>query len=310
MPLSALQRAVRHAALGGSDAAPALGLSAWRSTFDLYEEKRAPLQPEPDELRMWLHWGNLIEPLLRTEYTRATGREVIEPAPDHTYRHPHVDFPMVCHPDGVVVGADNGDGMRLFEAKIDRHGHGWGEPGTDEVPLRYMVQVQHNMAVLAAQPDVQPDRDFRWAEVAVLIGGSEFRLYHVPADPDLQDMILHGEREFWRCVEAGTPPPVDFDSPSALAILRKMYPGTDGRRLTATPEQDAWRDVYAQADKWLTQYQNMVDGAKAHLLHAMGEAALLVFSDGMALRRQQVKRKGYTVPDSQYVDARFVKAKD
>ena len=82
-------------------------------------------------------------------------------------------------------------------------------------------------------------------------------------------MIIEGEREFWRCVTAGTPPPVDYEAPNAQAVLRRMYPGTDGRRLEATSAQESWRAVYVEAEQWLDQYKATVDGAKAHLLHAM-----------------------------------------
>jgi predicted phage-related endonuclease len=277
----------------------------WTSSYDLFEEKIADAPVPNDEPKPWLIWGDIMEPILRERYTATTGHPVTVVG-DETFRHPGVDFPMVCHPDGLIA---TGEGVRLWEGKIDRHGHGWGEPGTDQIPLRYMVQVQHALAVLKAQPGSQ-EQDFLFADVTVLIGGSEFRCYVIPADPELQDMIIAGERDFWRCVETRTPPPVDFDSPDAQAILRRMYPGTDGRRLTATHEQDAWRSVYVEAERWLKQYTNMVDGAKAHLLHAMGEAASLRFADGMELRRQSVTRKGYTVPDTTYVDARFVRAKE
>jgi predicted phage-related endonuclease len=302
--LTQTQRTARHKALGGSDAAPALGLSLWTSSYDLFEEKIADAPVPNEDPKPWLIWGELIEPLLRQQYTAATGHPVTDVG-DETFRHPGVDFPMVCHPDGLIA---TGEGVRLFEGKIDRHGHGWGEPGTDQIPLRYMVQCQHALAVLAAQPGSQP-QDFRFADVAVLIGGSEFRTYVIPADPELQAMIIDGERDFWRCVETRTPPPVDYEAANAQAILRRMYPGTDGRRLRATTEQESWREVYVQAERWLKQYQQMTDGAKAHLLHGMGEAAELTFADGMTLRRQLVRRKGYTVPDTEFVDARWVKSK-
>ena len=35
------------------------------------------------------------------------------------------------------------------------------------------------------------------ADVAVLIGGSDFRLYEVPADAELQQMLVDAEAEFW-----------------------------------------------------------------------------------------------------------------
>jgi len=66
------------------------------------------------------------------------------------------------------------------------------------------------------------------------------------------------------------------------------------------------QDAQVKAD----QYLNVVAGCKAHLLNVMGEAALLKFSDGKALRRKLIKVKGYTVADREQIDCRFVTLKE
>lgn len=304
MPLSPEQRLARHHAIGASDSAAALGLSRWKSPYDLYEEKRLPEPPPEVEVQGPMRWGHLLEPVLRQEYATQTGRAVAVPADEVTFRHTSCAR-MVAHPDGIAKDAG---GDRLFEAKIARSGDGWGEPGSDQIPQAYLIQVQHALAILHAI--AASTRDFRVADVAVLIGGSDFRIYEIPADAELQEMIVDGVREFWSYVEAGTPPPVDFKAPGALDIVRKMYPGTNGQTVVSTPELDAWRSVYDQAETWRALYEAQADGAKAHLLHVMGEATELKFADGKALRRSQVTRKGYTVESTTYITASFVKSRE
>jgi putative phage-type endonuclease len=289
--LSIEQRELRHRGIGGSEAAAALGLSPWMTAFELYHVKRAPLAEESDA--PWLRWGQLLEPVVRDEYARETGRAVT--AKNETLRHPEPDRPwMLCTPDGITACG------RLYEGKIARMGGPeWGEPGTDQVPLPYLIQVQHNMAVTGLPV----------ADLAVLIGNSDFRVYTIAADAELQQQIAEAEAAFWQRVLDGTPPDPDWQSRRTLAALRRAYPGTDGRALEAPPELGSWRQVYDEARERAKAYDQVADGALAHLLHFMGEAATLEFPDGKVLRRKLVKRKGYVVEPSTAMDIRFVNKK-
>lgn len=291
MSLSAAQLAARAGGLGGSDAAAALGLSPWKTALELWHEKRTPVEPaEPSEP---MRWGALLEPVIRQEYAERTGRVVR--VPTDTLVHPQHAF-MRANVDGLT------DCRRLFEAKTARTSEGWGEPGTDAIPQHYLLQVQHYLMVTALPV----------ADVAVLIGGSEYRQYEVPADPELQDMLVDGEAQFWRHVETAVPPELDLDCPRALAIVRKLYAGTNGKILIASEHLEHWRTIYDQAREAAERYEAVADGAKAHLLASMGEAAELRFTDGKALRRKLQTRKAYSVnyPETQYIDARFIAAKE
>ncbi|MGH8266901.1 MAG: hypothetical protein ACRETH_05485, partial [Steroidobacteraceae bacterium] len=55
------------------------------------------------------------------------------------------------------------------------------------------------------------------------------------------------------------------------------------------------------------KHAKLLEEMKARLLEEMGEAALMAFPDGMAYRRKQVDRAGYTVGPASYMDARFIK---
>jgi len=98
---------------------------------------------------------------------------------------------MIFHPDGITE-----DG-RVFEAKTARSADGWGEPGSAEIPVEYFAQVQHGLFVTGLEI----------ADVAVLVGGSDFRVYNVPRDVDFQCLLVDAEANFWGRVEAGNPPP-------------------------------------------------------------------------------------------------------
>src|SRR5690606_4991319 len=73
----------------------------------------------------------------------------------------------------------------------------WGPSGSDEVPDHYLTQVQHYMALTGA--DI--------CDVAVLVGGNDFRVLHVPRNDRLIGAMLERYVDFWeRHVEAKVPP--------------------------------------------------------------------------------------------------------
>jgi len=186
----------RMTGIGGSDAAAVLGLSKYKTPLQVYQEKRGEIGGIPDNEPML--WGRVLEPVIRQQYAERTGRTVR--LPEGIIRHQTHPF-MLATVDGIT------DDGRLVEVKTARTAQDWGEPGTDEVPQAYLIQVQHYLEVTALPV----------ADVAVLIGGSDFRMYEIEADRELQGMIIDGEADFWRRVEQGIPPdPVSFADVQAM----------------------------------------------------------------------------------------------
>jgi len=249
----------RRTGIGGSDVAAILGISKYKTPLSVYQEKRGELAPQADNGPM--RWGRYLEPVVRQAYADETGREVR--LPTELIRHPQHDF-MIANIDGVVV-----DERRLFEAKTARSGDGWGEPGTDQIPQAYLLQVQHYMTVTALPI----------ADVAVLIGGSDFRIYEVRADAELQDMLVDAEREFWQAVQIGEPPaPVSY----ADVIARWGHASRAGLVMAddaALSSLDTLRRVRAQ----LAELEAEEDAAKTAVMKALGECDTLVDSRGHTL---------------------------
>lgn len=291
--------AERLTGLGSSDAAAACGVSRFRSRLDVYLEKRGEVArvDEPNEPQ---RFGKLLEPIVVAEFARRTSIRV-EPAPP-MIRSKAYPF-MIAHLDAEVTPtlADAiAKQYAIVEAKCSRTGEGFGEAGTADVPIDYLVQTHHQMICAGAVI----------AYVPVLIAGMDFRIYEVPFDPELGEMIVENESRLWDQIQRGEPPEVDPQSPDALRLIRKLYPGTNGEILRASGTDESWRTVYHDAVAKRDKYSTAADCAKAHLLLTMGEAALLEFADGQSLRRKQVEVKGYTVEPRTQIDARFIKPKD
>lgn len=250
--------AERRKGIGGSDVAAILGVSPYRTALEVYLDKRGELidQPENDAMR----WGSRLEPVVRQEYSDQTGRAVL--VPDHILRHDRHDF-MLANLDGFTE-----DG-RIFEAKTARSGQGWGDPGTDEVPQGYLFQVQHYMAVTG----------YPVADVAVLIGGSDFRIYTVEADRDLHNMLVDAEAAFWqRVVDADPPEPVSMADVKALwgRFSREQ-------KIEATPDLlQALEDLRGYKTA-IAELEELADSRKLAIMAALGEADTLVDTSGRPL---------------------------
>ena len=281
----------RRTGIGGSDAAVIFDASPFMTALELYFDKRGELPVDPIEPEH-LKWGRLLEPVVRQEYAERTGR-VVQQIPALVV-HPRYPW-MIGNMDGHVV-----DGQRVYEGKTARTSEGWGEPGTDQVPEHILFQAQHYLCVTG----------YAVADVAVLIGGSDFRLYEIPADREFHDLLIQGEHDFWQQVQKGEPPRPEFNRESARDMLRRLFPGTNGQTIVADAPLEHWRRIYDEAAERARVYQNAADSAKAHMLYCMGEAAQLSFSDGKCLRRKLVKRKGYVVEASENMDTRFANVKE
>jgi len=248
----------RRTGIGGSDAAAVLGISKWRTPLSVWLDKtgQADAVEENDSMR----WGTLLEPVIRQEYAQRTGREIVMPG---LIRHPQREW-MLATPDGV--SRDN----RVVEIKTARSADGWGEPGSDQVPEDYLIQVQHYMAVTALPV----------ADIAVLIGGSDFRIYTVESDAELQEMLVAAEDAFWRTVVERTPP-----APISYADAMAMY----GKRARKDSPVVATEEVLTALDELKTiraaikTAEVEEENRKAVIIKAMGENDTLLDAAGKVL---------------------------
>lgn len=282
------QQAARK--IGSSEIAAALGISQYKTPLELYREKIGEAEPFAGNLHTQA--GEIMEAAISDLYEHITGRKLRRM--NQVQVHPEYPF-LTATLDRVVVGE-----KRIVEIKnINfRSLREWGEEGTDEVPAHYLMQVHHQMLVM----------DWPVADIAAYFGGGDLRIYPVERSADMDAIIIDGAREFWRCVETRTPPPFDPSHPNALAALKRIYTGTTGEVVTGDSRMLAWAQVERDAAVQAARYSDIADGAKAHILAAMGEAAMLKLPDGSSYTRKTIKRSAYTVEPTEYVQLRFVKA--
>jgi len=161
MPITEKQRQRRRNHIGASDMAAIMGLSPWRTPYDVWAEKTGRLVDEADPDNEVMALGTLLE----TGVLDFAG-SVLGPIRRNQFRK-HPSLPIGGHLDAIRVGTNE-----PVEAKtaglLGPLREPWGDEGTDHVPDRILIQVHTQCLALAP---VEVER----AYVAALLGGQGLR---------------------------------------------------------------------------------------------------------------------------------------
>ena len=213
--------------IGGSDCAALFGKSPWKTIHEVYMSKIGLTKPETaPEPTIWQEIGLEMEPAITKLFLkRRPGKAVLE--------HPEFirskEYPfMIGHLDGLICGDGHVEPEGVLEIKTSGWGKAdqWGLEGTDEVPENYNLQVHHYMALTG----------LGYAEIAVLLGGSDFKIFRVERNEKLIEALIAQEKYFWETyVVPQVPPPID-GTEGATRMLRAIYPDSDDTVISASEE--------------------------------------------------------------------------
>lgn len=236
---------VRGGGIGSSDAAVAVGLSPYKSPLELWLEK-TERQAAPDLTNNdAVFWGSTLEHIVATVYAERTGVKVRRI--NAVLQHPVYPF-MLANLDRVVQHPTDGSGILEVKTAGLHSAQFWEE----SVPESYQCQVLHQLAVT----------DKAWCDVAVLIGGQDFRVYRIQRDDDKIADLIQREAKFWQCVTDDVPPPVDGSESSGRA-LASMYPSDRGEVLDCR-DDTAMNRLFA--DYWAFRQQRETAEEQEELL--------------------------------------------
>lgn len=284
-----MSRPDRRGFIGGSDIAAIIGVSPWKDALSLYLEKRGELPPDDEETKAQRR-GKILEPAI-IELARAE-RDLALVA-GGTLEMPGT--PMRAQVDAWEIVDDQHVPHEIKSASEFTRGK-WGPDGTDDAPAYYLTQLhwQMNMA------------DAPFGRIVALLGSDDLRVYSIERDREIDRFLLAEATAFWQRVQKGEPPDPDFSHIAVQRTLRRLYRDPNASEVRkATPELRRWRDVYLEASEQAKRYEAVADGARAHLLAFMRDAAILDFADGTCLERKLTKRKAYAVDATEYVAAKI-----
>ena len=249
----------RRRYIGGSDAATVLGISPFLTPLDLYQ-RIIGIGEQETEPTPAMVWGTRLEPAVLAAYEHQEGERITERQVEAS--SDRYGF-IVGHIDGVT---SNGV---LVEAKTARSAEGWGEPGTDEIPMHYLAQCAHYLALTNAPR----------CDVPVLIAGSDFRVYRVARDATVCANLIAREVEFWRKhVEAGVPPP-----PVNSQEANRRWREVTGKVIAVTGELLGLLNDLASARAEQKKLDAVTEKIELAIKVSLGDASAIVDESGNPL---------------------------
>lgn len=250
--------------IGGSDAAAILGVSPWKSAFQLYQEKVGALVEEitPAKQRIFARghrWEPVVVEMLIDEL-QDRGHDVKIIA--RNARYIDREFPFIsCEIDLelAIDGEECNSDMKTvhpFAAKD------WGEQGSDEIPIYYAAQGMHGLMV----------KPRRRCIFAALVGADDLRIHQIERDEETIAGIRAKEVAFWQRVQDRNPP-----NPQTADDVRWLYAKDAGT--VAEADDELMRLVgelyYLKNSAKLAE--NEIDKVSTQIKLAMGDAAILVY---------------------------------
>lgn len=250
----------RNHGIGSSDAAAAVGKSPYTAPLALWLEKTGRKAPEDLSDKSAVYWGTILEPLVAQAYREKTGQKVRRV--NAILQHPEYPF-LLANLDRVIEGG----GILEIKTAGFRSQKFW-EAG---IPEHYRIQVLHQLLVTGKA----------WAEVAVLIGGQEFRTYRLEPSAAELDSLLAAEKAFWEHVTRDIPPEVD-GSKSSAESLSCLYPQSQPTLVDFT-EHRAMNQLFValvQARVRSTEAEQQEELLEQRMKEALGEAQGALFEQG------------------------------
>lgn len=252
--------AVRRGGIGSSDAAAAVGLSPYKSPLELWLEKTGRKEGPDLSQSEAVFWGTTLEAIIANVYANRTGNKVRRV--NAVLQHPEHPF-MLANLDRAV----GSEGVLEVKTAGGHSAQFW----EDGVPEHYQCQVIHQLAVTGKA----------WADVAVLIGGQDFRIYRIEREESQIADLIECETVFWNMVESDVQPEVD-GSESCGSALSFLYPRDSGLELdcTESTELNALFGQLLRIRSDLTGLEQSESLLRQQLQAAMGEATAARFSGG------------------------------
>lgn len=246
------QRKERVGYLGGSDSAAAMGLSRWGTPLSVWAEKtgqilRRDLDSEAVEL------GRELEDYVARRFTKKTGKELHRV--NETLFHPKYPF-LAANIDRRVVGE-----KAIFEAKVTGafKAREWEQ---DQVPMEYLIQCQHYLAVTGAER----------AYIACLVGNRDFVWKTIERDDRALADLVEREVSFWNDFVVTKVMPMTFKAWDK-GTLGDLFPeAAEGKTVELEGTAAATCEVLEGMEEDLKALERQIDEQKNTLRAMMGDA--------------------------------------
>ena len=249
---------MRKTYLGGSDLGAVIGVNKYKTALDVYLEKTSEHSPETSNDATY--WGNVLEDVVAQEYSKRMNLPVeVETKllrhPEHEFLAANIDrwvdskrYVLECKTAGFMMSKE------------------WGEEGSDSIPESYLIL----SAWYAAICDVPK------VDIAVLIGGQDFRIYTYQRNKEFEDKLIKIACNFWHNhVEKRIPPKC-----SNLADTFNLFPHGNHKELTAS--ENITQKIYElkKLKEQESDTQTAIDKLKVEIQEFMQDYDILLDNNG------------------------------
>lgn len=254
MTLTVEQLNKRCLSLGGTDVSAILGKNPFKKPIDVYLEKTTGVTQEIYENEaMW--FGTNMEPVIIERFLHLFPQKISYP--DTFY---HKDYPFLHgNVDGIL---EDGTVLEIKNIGLNASKK-WGESGSNIYPIYYHLQVMH-YNILTNSPG---------GILAALICGNELRMYPIPRNKELEDLLVKKCVSFWTDhIIPKIPPPIeDYDS------ARKFWTnGLEGSKKQATQEIELYINRYKDLKRESETINTEIDTIKTIIANFMKDTEILI----------------------------------
>ena len=255
--------------IGGSDIGAILGLSRFTSPLEVWMEKTGKETKKFDSLP--LRFGSFAEAFVASEYSRSTGFELIHDEsiyihPEHAFMSAHMDRFVLEGGAASSTSSSTSTPTRILECKTANpfSSGDWGEVGSDEVPMSYLCQCIWYMAIT----------NINKVDLAVLFGNSDFRIYEISRDLELETVILQKASLFWSdYVLKDLPPPAQSEQDCQTLFSK----GDSTKSVKAQSETLELSRRLALLNSEISTREEEISLIKQNIMNQMGEAESMTY---------------------------------
>lgn len=269
---------LRQKGIGSSDAAAVLGLSNYKTPYDIFLEKTSPTPVVIDDTPK-MKAGRMLEGVIADwwgeEFKIKVQRDnkfrfhedatLVFSDPDDTWTLERVENgpPMYAELDRLAFSPERGWGLVEIKNTERRIFEKWR---IGEMPIHFFVQTQHQFACSR----------LKWGALVCLLDGWDLQSIDLMPDPAFIEDLVKSETRFWNeHVLAGVAP-----DPIRNSDLEKLFPShEDGRIVEVSPIMFEKVKAYAEAHKDETAAKARKETLKFEICREMGTAEKATFKN-------------------------------
>lgn len=209
-------RKLRKQGIGGSDAGAVIGLNRYKTAFDVYADKLGLVPEMPDNEAM--RQGRDLEEYVAQRFTEKTGLKVKK----HEEFIRNSEYPFAfANVDRLIEGENAGLECKTANSlSLKRYKNG-------EYPEEYYCQCMHYMAVTGFD---------KWY-LAVLIFGTEFKIFEIKRDEEEIKSLMQAEQSFWENNIQKRKPPAPMGTEQNDRTINELYPYSNAATIILPSEK-------------------------------------------------------------------------